>query len=66
MHPTMRDSEDLAAARKAWKDKARAESQLTRLRGYKRMTPGMKDDYKHWSEVARQADYTLLRILGGG
>ncbi len=57
---------DLADARKAWRDKATAESQLARLRGYRgRPTPGMKDDMNRWSRLLSEADATLRRVLGG-
>lgn len=57
---------DLADARKAWREKATAESQLARLRGYRgRPTPGMKDDMNRWSRLLSEADATLRRVLGG-
>lgn len=57
---------ELGEARKAWRDKATAESQLARLRGYRgRPTPGMKDDMNSWSRLLSEADATLRRVLGG-
>lgn len=57
----------LAAARKAWRDKATAESQLARLRSYRgRPTPGMKDDSNRWARLLSESDATLRRVLGGG
>ena len=64
MHPTMRDSEDLAEARRAWRAKREAESQLARLARYTRLTPGMKDDRNRWSKQAYEAEQILTRILG--
>lgn len=59
-------AEALMHARKAWRDKATAESQLARLRGYRgRPTPGMKDDMNRWSRLLSEADATLRRVLGG-
>lgn len=56
----------LADARKAWRDKATAESQLARLRGYRgRQTPGMRDDMDRWSRLLTESDATLRRVLGG-
>lgn len=56
----------LADARKAWRDKATAESQLARLRGYRgRPTPGMRDDIDRWSRLLTESDATLRRVLGG-
>ena len=58
--------ENLDDARKAWRDKATAESQLARLRGYRgRPTPGMKDDMNRWSRLLSESDATLRRVLGG-
>lgn len=58
--------EALEQARKAWRDKATAESQLARLRGYRgRPTPGMKDDMNRWSRLLSEADANLRRVLGG-
>lgn len=57
---------DLADARKAWRNKATAESQLARLRAYRgRPTPGMKDDMNRWSRLLTESDDTLRRVLGG-
>lgn len=55
----------LAKARKAWKDWRSAGYTMARLRGYKRMTPGMKDDYNDASKRHYDAERTLERILGG-
>lgn len=56
----------LADARKAWRDKAAAESQLARLRGYRgRPTPGMRDDMDRWARLLTESDATLRRVLGG-
>lgn len=59
-------ADDLEAARKAWRQKVEAEHQLARLRGYARLTPGMKDDQRRWSRQLHEATTTLARILGGG
>lgn len=59
-------AEGLMEARKAWRDKATAESQIARLRGYRgRPTPGMKDDLNRWSRLLSESDATLRRVLGG-
>lgn len=59
-------AEALMHARKAWRDKATADSQLARLRGYRgRPTPGMRDDMDRWAKLATEADATLRRVLGG-
>ncbi len=55
---------DLADVRKAWQDKRIAESQLARLRGYARLTAGMKDDQRRWAGVLSTAEATLTRVLG--
>lgn len=55
----------LAEARKAWLDKHNAEMQLARLRRYARMTAGMKDDQRRYSEVLHNSINTLDRVLGG-
>lgn len=57
--------QDLAAARKAWKDKATAESQLARLRSYSRLSAGMKADQQEWAGALTVAVATLNRVLGG-
>ena len=57
---------DLESARKAWATKATAESQLARLRGYARLTPGMKDDQRRWSGLLSESEATLRRVLGPG
>lgn len=61
----MTPEQQLADARKAWSDKRNAEMQLSRLRCYTRMTAGMKDDQKRYSEVLHKASTTLARVLGG-
>ena len=54
----------LAEARRAWRAKLAAESQLGRLDRYARMSPSMRRDHsRHWSARA-EADRTLNRILG--
>lgn len=58
-------AEQLQAARKAWADKARAESELSRLRRFRGMTPGMKADQARHQSVLFQAEATLRRVLGG-
>lgn len=55
----------LAEARRAWRAKREAESQLARLARYARMTPGMRDDRARWSARLGEAERTLARILGG-
>lgn len=55
----------LDEARAAWRVKRNAESQLARLRGYARLTPGMKDDQRRHLSALMQAEETLARILGG-
>lgn len=58
-------AEMLMNVRKAWNDKSTAEAQLARLRGYARLTPGMKDDQKRWAKALATAEATLSRVLGG-
>lgn len=56
----------LIEVRKAFRDKATAESQLARLRGYRgRPTPGMRDDIDRWARLLTEADATIRRVLGG-
>lgn len=55
----------LDEVRQALRDKATAESQLARLRGYARLTPGMKDDQRRWCASLSAAEATLRRVLGG-
>lgn len=60
------DAELLEQARKAWRDKGRAEGELKRLRNYRgRPSAGMRDDIQRWAELATKSDATLRRILGG-
>lgn len=61
----MSAEQQLADARKAWADKLNAEAQLSRLRHYARMTPGMKDDHRRYSDTLHKASTTLARVLGG-
>lgn len=56
----------LAEARAAWRAKLSAESNLDRLRGYKRMTAGMKADKSKALRALGAAEATLSRVLGGG
>ena len=56
----------LDEARAAWRAKRTAESQLARLRGYARLTPGMKDDQRRHLSTLLKAEETLARVLGGG
>lgn len=61
----MADAEkDLAEARKAWQLKCRSDASISRLRGYSRMTSGMKDDMNKALRVNAEAISTLNRILG--
>lgn len=63
---TSQDAQELLQeARRAWAQLRQAKSQLARLAGYARMTPGMKDDRARWSRLQGEAESTLLRILGG-
>lgn len=61
----MNAEQQLAEARKAWSDRARADAELARLRRYARLTAGMKDDQRRHSETLYKADQTLRRVLGG-
>ena len=56
----------LARARKAWAEKLTAESQLSRLAGFRSLSPGMKDDRNRWLRRLSEADATLRSVLGGG
>lgn len=60
----MSAEDDLAEARRAWRAKREAESQLSRLARYARLTPGMKDDRNRHSARLHEAEATLARILG--
>ncbi len=55
----------LEQARKAWRVWRSTSSTITRLRGYARMTPAMKDDFRTASARNYEAERTLERILGG-
>lgn len=55
----------LAEARGAWHAMHSAEANLRRLNGYRRKTPGMKDDAIASARAANAARATLDRILGG-
>lgn len=56
----------LETARRAWRQKLIAESQVCRLRGYGgRLSPGMKDDLRRHEASLREAEATLARVLGG-
>lgn len=61
----MTPEQQLAEARKAWAERRNAEVQLSRLRRYGRLSPGMKDDMQRHSMAAVRADATLQRVLGG-
>ncbi len=54
----------LDEARKAWADLRIAESNLSRLRGYKRLNAGMRQDQDDYLRQQRQAKDTLKRVLG--
>lgn len=54
----------LDEARKAWDDLRIAESNLSRLRGYKRLNAGMRQDQDDYLRQQRQAKDTLKRVLG--
>lgn len=58
------DGSLLAQARRAWRDWRSAGRTVERLRAYKRMTPGMKDDFNNASKRHYEAERTLERILG--
>lgn len=54
----------LDEASKAWADLRIAESQLSRLRGYKRLNASMRQDQDKYLRQQRQATDTLKRVLG--
>lgn len=56
--------EQLAEARKAWWDMHRAEANLRRLNGYRRLTQAMRTDATTAARAATQARATLDRIFG--
>ena len=53
----------LQAAARAWTDLNIAESQISRLNGYKQLTPAMKSDRSRHSRTAAEARATLNRLL---
>lgn len=61
----MNDSELLDKARKAYRNKKRAKSELERLSRYKGMTPAMKDDYRQNLEQLTKANADLDSVLSG-
>lgn len=58
-------AELLTHAREAWRLKKSAESQLSRLRKYRRQTTAMKRDGTRYAETIETANRTLDRVLGG-
>ena len=56
--------QQLAEARRAWRERHWAEHELTRLRRYARLTPGMKADQQQHAATLRRAEETLARTLG--
>jgi hypothetical protein len=64
--PAQQTAEQLLAdARRAFRDKARAEGTLARLRTYRHHTPGMKSDADRALRLLRESNETLDRVLGG-
>lgn len=50
-------------ARKAYYDGLSAASHMARLKGYKRMTKPMKDDYNRWSRIESDSRTILARFF---
>lgn len=59
-------AEGLLQVRDAMRQKQQAESQLARLRGYARLTPGMKDDQRRWLTQLCNAEAAIATAFGGG
>ena len=56
----------LALVRKAWADHERAAAEVARLRTYRSLTPGMKDDRQRWLRLMTDSRAVLVKHLGGG
>lgn len=56
----------LDEARKAYRQRLQANTQLTRLAKYAKLTPAMRADRGHWLKQHADAQATLDRILGYG
>lgn len=54
----------LDQARKAWKAEKSASREMNRLKQYRRMTPGMKEDFSEQCDRNAKAIKTLEEILG--
>lgn len=54
----------LQEASRAWAQLHRAQGEVDRLRGYRNLTPGMKDDQRRWLRVLSDSRATLDRVLG--
>lgn len=50
-------------AAQAWRDLNHAESQICRLNAYAGKTPGMKQDFSRFSQMAAEARRTLNSVL---
>lgn len=50
-------------ARKAYSDGMTANSQMARLKSYKRMTKPMRDDYERWYKVEQRSRTILYRYF---
>lgn len=62
--PVNEDADSLLAAlRKAASNKANALSNLSRLRRYSRMTPGMKADERRHREILNEAEKLIDHVL---
>lgn len=53
----------LVEAQKAWRDWRASARQISRLRGYRGMTPAMKADYKEQCDKHHNAEQMLVSIL---
>lgn len=52
-----------AEAAKAYNDGLHAQSQMARLKGYKRMTKPMRDDFVKWTAMAEDSRTILARYF---
>lgn len=59
-------AEGLLQVRDAMRQKQQAEWQLARLRGYARMTHGMKADQRRWLTQLSNAEAAIATAFGGG
>lgn len=62
-HDALKQQEALQRASIAWRDLKHSEAEIVRLRAYKAMTAGMKDDYRKAVVTASESRKVLDDVL---